>query len=171
MDSPNKNRILEGLKQAIQAEHDGHGFYLMASRGTDDPQAKEIFGKLAAEELDHHRYLRAQYQAILKTGSVDPGAKLGPRLRLADESPIFSPSFKERVGQAQMEMSALSIGIQLELGAMNFYKGEAEAADDPAVKAFYEELAAWESGHYHALLNQQEALKDDYWAGSGFSPF
>jgi len=42
-------------------------------------------------------------------------------------------------------MSALSIGIQLELGAVHFYRAEAAAATDASVTAFYEELALWES--------------------------
>jgi hypothetical protein len=32
-------------------------------------------------------------------------------------------------------------------------------------------LAEWESTHYHALLEQQETLKEDYWRHNGFAPF
>jgi hypothetical protein len=39
------------------------------------------------------------------------------------------------------------------------------------VKAFLESLAEWESTHYHALLRQQESLRELYWAESGFAPF
>ena len=68
-------------------------------------------------------------------------------------------------------MSALSIGIQLEAGAMAYYREAARQSDDPAVRAFFDELADWETGHYHALLRQQEGLKEDYWAAGGFSAF
>jgi rubrerythrin len=68
-------------------------------------------------------------------------------------------------------MSALSIGIQLELSSEQFYRQEAEAAEDPAVVKFFTELAEWESGHYHALLKQQESLKEEYWSKGGFAPF
>ena len=90
---------------------------------------------------------------------------------LSDMSPIFSDQIKSRIQDAHIEMSALSIGIQLELDAMKFYKSQAEAADDPDITNFYNELAEWESGHYHALLKQQEELKEDYWSSGGFSPF
>ena len=39
------------------------------------------------------------------------------------------------------------------------------------IRAFYLELADWETGRYRALLSQQESLKEDYWSDSGFSPF
>ena len=68
-------------------------------------------------------------------------------------------------------MSALSIGIQLELDAMNFYKAQADAAEDDVVRGFFHELAEWETGHYQALLTQQGELKEDYWAAGGFAPF
>ncbi len=68
-------------------------------------------------------------------------------------------------------MTALSIGIQLEADAQAFYRRSAETAEDPEVKAFLLRLAEWESGHYHGLLAQQEALREDYWAANRFAPF
>jgi rubrerythrin len=68
-------------------------------------------------------------------------------------------------------MSALSIGIQLELASMNYYREQAEKASNPDVSGFYTELADWETGHYNALLRQQEMLKEDFWAKGGFAPF
>jgi rubrerythrin len=68
-------------------------------------------------------------------------------------------------------MSALSIGVRLELYSMSFYKKQSEESPDPFVKRFFGELAEWEAGHYHALLKQLDALKDFYWEAAGFSPF
>lgn len=171
MNEAAKQRINTGLLKAIQAEQDGYHFYIMAARNTEDRKAREVFEQLAQEELDHNRFLRHQYEAILRTGAPDPEEKLGHRVDLSGESPIFSPALKARIQDAHMEMSSLSIAVQLELSAMNFYKAEAEASEDPTVKAFFTELANWESGHYHALLRQQDTLRDDYWAQGGFSPF
>jgi hypothetical protein len=39
------------------------------------------------------------------------------------------------------------------------------------MKDFYSRLARWETGHYHALLKQQEELKEDFWSANGFTPF
>ena len=164
-------RLAEGLKKAILAEYEGHHFYRMAAGSTPDEKGRETFEMLAREEMEHVRFLRAQYKSILDTGQIDPTEKLGPRTDLVGGSPIFSDQIKSRVTEAHFEMTALSVGAQLELGAVGFYKGEAEASDDPTVKRFFTELAEWESGHYEALTRQLEELRGDYWSDSGFSPF
>lgn len=164
-------RVAEGLFKAIQAEGDGHHFYRMAARSTTDPKGREVLEMLATEELGHKEFLSAQYKAVMETGNLDASVKLGTRAAFTGESPIFSERLLARVKEAHFEMSALSIGIQLELSAMQYYRSEAEEASDPQVKSFYNELAEWEKGHHEVLSRQQEALKEDYWSEAGFSPF
>lgn len=166
-----KTSMIEGLQKAIQSERDGHSFYMMAANSTEDLKGKNVFAMLAKEELDHMQFLKAQYDSVLKTGKPDRSAKLGPRADLSGGFPIFTDGIRARIKDANFEMSALSIGIRLELDAMKFYQSQSQAANDPEIKGFYAELADWESGHYHALLKQQEALKEDYWSAGGFSPF
>lgn len=170
MENANK-KLTEGLMEAIKAERDGYSFYMMAAGGTGDPKGKEVFETLAREELDHMNFLRQQYDAILKTGRPDMNIKLGPRKDLTGISPIFSERLKSRIKDAHIEMSALSIGIQLELDAIKFYKEQARTSTDPDVTGFFNELADWETGHYNALWEQQQALKEDYWSAGGFAPF
>ena len=90
---------------------------------------------------------------------------------LSGDHPIFSEALRSRAGQAHYEMSALSIGVQLELSAVEFYEGQASTVPDSELKGFYRRLADWERGHYNALLAQQNSLKEDYWTDGGFSPF
>ena len=171
MTTDEKKRVTDGLKQAIQAETDGFHFYMMAARSTDDDKGRAVFESLAQDEKEHVRFLSLQYDAFMEKGAPDPAVTLGKRAELQGTSPIFSDSFRQRITGAHFEMSALSIGISLELSAVNFYKDQAAQSNDPIVQKFYTELADWESGHYKALLQQQESLKEDYWAGGGFSPF
>jgi rubrerythrin len=171
MDAAARDRIAEGLMKAYQAEVDGHNFYRMAAQSTTDARGREVFELLAREEEGHARFLQAQHAAITTTGDVDSSTELGPRAELAGRSPIFSDDLKSRVKDAHMEMSALSIGIQLELSAIQFYKAEAAAAAHPKVTEFFERLVRWESGHYHVLLRQHDELKEEYWSDGGFSPF
>lgn len=160
-----------GVLDAMRAEAEGHHFYLMAAQTTTDEQGRQVFEQLAEEELAHLEFLKKQHGALLATGRPDTSAKLGARRQLAGSSPIFSPAIRDRVGEAHFEMTALSVGMQLELTAEKFYRSQAEEASDDAVRAFFNELADWEAGHYEALSNQQETLKEDYWAQSGFAPF
>ncbi len=170
MDNSQKS-ITDGLMKAIKAERYGHSFYLMAAKSTEDAKGKEVFEMLAHEELSHMQFLRKQYYSIIETGKPDESIKLGAQADLSGMSPIFSEELKSRIKDANYEMTSLSIGIKLEQDSMNFYHSQSEAVDDPIVKEFYARLAEWESAHYHALLKQQEELKEDFWSSSGFAPF
>jgi rubrerythrin len=163
--------LKEALVKAIQAEIEGHNFYTMASRSTDDPKGKEIFNMLALEETEHAGFLKSQYKAVLETGTTDAKIKLGQRNILPEHSPIFSDGLKSRAATAHQEMTALSIGIQLELNAINFYREQAKISNDKTAKEFFDELTEWESGHYNALLRQYDSMKEDYWNAAGFAPF
>ncbi len=164
-------QLVGALKQAIQAEGDGYHFYTTASRTTTDPRGRTLLEVLAQEELDHLAFLRAHHASLLATGQLSGSARLGARRELGETSPIFSPELKSRIQEAGYEMSVLSIAIQLERSSMEFYRGQAEAATDERVKAFFGELADWETGHYRALLQQQDELAADFWEAGGFSPF
>jgi len=163
--------VLEALEKAIQAEIEGHHFYRMAASSTSDERGREVFETLATEERRHAEYLRIQHRSLSETGHVDAAADLGDALALTGSSPIFSARLKQRAAHAHFEMTALSVGIQLEADAQAFYRRTAQEAADPEVKAFLLRLAEWESGHYHGLLAQQKALEEDYWAANRFAPF
>ncbi len=166
-----KTNLADGLAKAIAAERDGHSFYSMASQSSRDPKAREVFAQLAAEELDHMNFLGRHYDSVLKTGAPDAAARLGKRADLSGSWAIFSEGIRTRIKDAHLEMSALSIGIRLELDAQSFYRAQAEQSEDLVAKKFYLELADWESGHYQALLNQQQELRGDYWTAGGFAAF
>ena len=161
----------EALTAAIKAEHEGHYFYLMAARTTTDTRGREVFERLAADELLHMEYLQRQYQAIQQTGALDASLELAPAPAPATQTAIFSDDLKARLGEAHFEMTALSVGIQLELSAQQFYLEHAGAAREDTAKAFFTELAAWESSHYEVLLAQQDSLREQFWTENRFVPF
>jgi rubrerythrin len=168
----NKNdALLQGLLEAMRAEHEGEHFYRMAARSTENQKGREVLSQLALEEREHASFLKAQYESILETGEVDGKRKLGEKTRLTGSSPIFSKDIQDRLKGAHAEMTNLSIGIQLEMGAMQHYGKLAKQAEDPQVKAFFKELREWEAGHYQALLEQYDMLQEEYWADNGFAPF
>jgi len=171
MDS-SMERIKEALKKAMQAENEGYHFYMMAALNIQDPKGKEVFQLLADDEKGHFQFLKDQYDAVEKTGKPDNTLSMGKWDKFSDSHPIFSQDIKNRVGSAHYEMTALSIGAQLEMSAVTFYKAEAKAASGaPVIKAFLEELAEWETEHLRALQAQLDMLKEDYWHDGGFSPF
>ncbi len=163
--------IREILAEAIRAEADGYHFYMMAAGSSSDPMGKKVFQELADEELAHLDYLKLQLASMEQTGAPDTKASLDRKPAFKEPHPIFSPELRERLGKAHYEMSALSVGAQLELAAMRFYTDAASRATEPVLKDMFEELASWEKTHYDMLLGEMKNLRDDYWAGGGFSPF
>jgi rubrerythrin len=165
-------RVTDGLRHAMQAEHEGHHFYKMAAQTTQDPKGREVFGQLAAEEQEHYRFLERHLDSMTRTGRLDARAELGAPAALGEMHPIFTPEIRTRIGSAHYEMTALAIGIQLEASAVRFYTDEAQAAAAlPGAREFYEQLAAWERGHLTALQRQADELKEDYWHEARFAPF
>lgn len=166
-----KEKVAEALKKAIIAEIEGQHFYRMAASSTEDPKGKEVFGKLANDEVLHEQWLRAHYESFVNSGKPDPNVKLSAFEEFTGKSPIFSDALKARIKSAHFEMTAVSVGIQLEMSAVKFYRAASQDTEDPLLKAFFRELEKWEQHHYNALLLQQDELKQDYWTASGFSPF
>ena len=171
MTHESKEKIMSGLQAAMRAEHEGHHFYMMAASSTQDPKGKEVFIRLAKEELEHVTFLKKQFESVSSTGAPDDTIVLTLPADSGSTDPIFSDNLRGRVKDAHFEMTALSVGIHLELNASEFYAKQADNAEDTVVKEFYGVLAKWEMGHYKALLAEQESLKKDYWHENGFSPF
>ena len=161
-------KVLDGLKIAMEAELTGHQFYKAASKNTKDPKGKDTFSRMADEEMGHFNYLRHQYQSILKSGKYDFTKKLLTSRK--ESGPIFSKEIRNRIKTRHFEVSALTIGMKLEMEAAGFYRECAAKAATPAAKKFYAELAEWEQGHYDSFKNQLELLKEEYHAANHFVP-
>ena len=79
-------------------------------------------------------------------------------------------SLRERIKESHFEISALTIGMKLELDAMHYYRACAERAQSKDVRQLYEALADWEQDHYRAFQRQLEMLKQDYFEANNFIP-
>ena len=164
------NEILAGLKTAIEAELTGHEFYKNAAKSTSDPVGKETFARMAEEEMSHFNYLRHQYRSVLEKGDYDFSKRLAKKQFRHAESPIFSEEIKNRIKNSHFEVSALSIGLKLELEAMKYYRSCAKEAKNEQTRQFYNELAKWEENHYLVFKRQLEMLKEEYFQANNFIP-
>jgi rubrerythrin len=167
------DQLLKVVKNAIRVENDGYQFYRLAEEKTKDSKGKEVFSSLAKDETNHMQILKSLYQNIKEKGEYkfDEHQDMKHILETTSESPIFSKEFKERVQQAQFEMTALSIGILLEKNSIEFYKKAAKESEDKEVKMLFDYLADWEGEHLRALVQQQKFLQEDYWTEARFYPF
>jgi len=167
------NPIIAMLKHALQAERDGYYHYRTASDHTDDPKAKEVFDKLAQDELAHHKMLEETLASVEKGGPMPAfsEADRGTWGKLNGPSPIFSGDFLRRIKDPHFAMSALSIGMALEQNGINFYGEMERMADHPALKKMCRFLVQWEQSHLEALSAQLKLFQETTWADARFAPF
>ena len=169
MDKKTKG-ILDGLKTAMEAEITGHAFYKNAAKTTKDSRGKMTFSQMAEEEMSHFNYLKHQYQSVLEKGDYDLSKKMLKHRRKHANSPIFSKEIRKRLKNKHFEVSALSIGMKLEMDAITFYQSCAKKAQGIEVKNFYNELVEWERDHYKAFGRELEMLKEEYFLANNFVP-
>ncbi len=165
-----KAELLEGLKDAMIAERSGIEFFMVAAAQTTDTQGREVFQQLAHEEGEHLAWLKRQYGHLLND---EPFEKL-PTISVTDlegDHPIFSNDLRKRLKDAHFEMTALSVGQQLEQAAIDRYRKLAEEAGYGELRDFYLQLMAWEQSHAGAFARQAEDLREEYWSQNNFAPF
>ena len=169
MDKKTK-RILDGLKTAMEAEITGHEFYKNAAKTTRDSKGKMAFSRMAEEEMGHFNYLKHQYHSLLEKGDYDLSKKMLKHRRKHSNSPIFSKEVRRRLKNKHFEVSALTIGMKLEMDAIKFYQSCAKKAQSEEVTKFYNELVEWEKDHYQAFKQELEMLKEEYFLANNFVP-
>ena len=166
-----REAILDILSKAYQIEVDGSTFYSMTADRAEKPAVRELFDKLAHDELEHKAYLHDVIRNYDEKGSaaflVQPKT---PALREFTQK-IFTDRFREQAQGAAFETAALSIGMTLESNAIAYFSRAATEASGKEVKDFYQFLADWEKLHLDALQALFSTVRSDFWSQSGFSPF
>lgn len=163
--------ILESLKKAIQGEIEGRELYLAAAEKSSDPQAKEVFNFLSMEEDEHIKALVKIGENLAEGNKIEP-ADLKKYTNLdSPGSSIFSDNFRSRLEGKHFEMSAISIGLKLELDSFRFYADLAKQTEDAELKKLFQTLSDWEKGHYDALQREMDSLHDSYFEQNHFAPF
>jgi rubrerythrin len=163
--------VLEILAKAYQIEVDGHTFYSMAAMRSDRTTVREVFEKLAHDEILHKAYLEEiakNYEGVGATAFNVERARPDVR-RFADG--VFTEAFRRDALGATFETSALSIAMQLESNAVAFFTEAARNASVAEVRGFYDGLAAWEREHLDAVRGLYDLVRADFFERSGFEPF
>jgi rubrerythrin len=166
-----REQILDILRKAYQIEVDGHTFYSMTAAKADKPAVRELFDKLAHDEVQHQAFLKEVLRGYDEKGNE--AFRFSARIpeMTAFTAKIFTDQFRQQAAGAEFEVAALSIGMTLESRAIEYFSGAAKSAADNDVRTFYGFLADWERAHLDALSNLYNSVRADYWADSGFAPF
>ena len=166
-----REQILEILRKAYQIELDGYTFYAMTAEKANKPAVKELFQKLAEDEVQHQEFLRS----VARRYEAEGAAAFAVARRAADlaglTDHVFTTRFKEQAKGAAFEMGVLSVGLTLETNAMAHFNQAARTADSAEAREFYQFLADWEKQHFDTLSSLSAAIRDDFWSAGGFAPF
>jgi rubrerythrin len=166
-----RREILEILQKAYQIEVDGHTFYAMTAARAEKPAVRELFDKLANDEIQHQAYLKAVLSRFDTEGMEAFRLNLRTPEFAAFSQRVFTDRFREQARGAEFEIAVLSIGMQLENSAISHFTSAAANADSVEVREFYRFLADWEKQHLVALQSLFNSVKTDFWAEAVFAPF
>jgi rubrerythrin len=165
-------KILEALQQAYQIEVDGYTFYSMTAERAQKPAVKELFEKLAQDEIQHQAFLRSVSKGYEEKGTAAFAVQRKPVDFLsAFGQKVFTDRFREQAKGAAFELGVLSVGMTLETNAVNCFVSAAKEARGPEIRNFYEFLAEWERQHFDALKALYDGVRMDFWHEGGFAAF
>ena len=161
---------LVALQMAIQTEIDGHNFYQRFAQQSGDPNAQQMFDRLARDEIMHLEMLRNTKAMLEQSGEW--AEYRGLALDVAQGAPIFS---QERVQQNVVahtsDLSALRVAYLIEKDAVDFYTRAAAQTDNPNGRRMFRDLADMEQGHLRLLEGEYNRLMRYFQTEMGFAPF
>ena len=154
--------IVEILKTAIGIEDKGMETFLKFARMTKDETGKNMFIRLAQDEIIHRRILDEQLIKVMEgkaLGKVEipksDAEKVVPKIRKKQQ--------RTRGESGLKEVDALNTALDLEQEAAKFFRDQAEAVDDEDAKALFIRLAEWEDAHYDIIQAELDSIQ-----GTGF---
>ncbi|MCU0303031.1 MAG: ferritin family protein [Thermoanaerobaculales bacterium] len=165
------DKIREVLKKAYQIEVDGYTFYSMVADRAEKAAVRELFEKLARDEVQHKAFITGVMGSYEDRGvEAFNIQRRDPALKAFSDT-IYTEAFRAQARDAEFEMGVLSIGMTLETRAIQYFSGAARSATEAEVRDFYQFLADWEKGHLEALQRLYGGVRETAWAEGGFSPF
>jgi len=147
----------DALRIAIATERSGMEFYGRGVKLVKDPRAREIFRKLATEEVHHLKTLENRYQELLKQ---DPQLESRPTFLFfkGAANGLFSSGTEQLRRDSVDDLEAYRIGIRCERGSHRFFKRYGERFEDSEGKRIFLEFAEEEREHLELLIREYRQL-------------
>ncbi len=147
----------DALRIAIATERSGMEFYARGVRLVKDARAREVFRKLATEEVHHLKTLEHRYQELLKQ---DPQLESRPTFLFfkGAANGLFSSGAEQLKRDGVDDLEAYRIGIRCERGSHRFFKRYGERFEDSEGKRIFLEFAEEEREHLETLLREYRIL-------------
>lgn len=163
-------KTIDILKEAILLEMRGQSFYRKVAQQSPNPEIKEFFDAMAAEEARHIDILEHQFAAYAQNQHFVPLSDEERESRPTAQL-ILTDDLKKQIAAADFEAAAISAAMLMEERAISIYSQRAEEAQDPAEETLYLWLAGWERGHLSHLAQLDREIKEAIWNDRQFWPF
>lgn len=133
-----KRQLDDLLAAAIASELEANGFYRKVAERANNPQVRQIFTELAAEELGHRDFLEgARHDPNLVNRLSAPAADY----HVAEATPLPALSID------MQPADAIALAMKKEQQAVELYRGLSARASDPTLAAALIGLSNMEQGH------------------------
>ena len=159
-EEPSNSALLfarDALRIAIATERSGMEFYGRGVKLVQDLRAREVFRKLATEEVHHLKTLEARYETLLKQ---DPLLESRPTFLFfkGAANGLFAAGSDQLRRDGVDDLEAYRIGIRCERGSHRFFKRYGERFEDSEGKQVFLEFAEEEREHLELLIREYRAL-------------
>ena len=153
------------IKEAIKLEINGRNFFSHAAEVTHNELGKKMFQKLAQEEVKHIEAFSKLFNLVLR--GKDWKKYVRDEELKGKSSLIEELASRMKKSEGKSEVEALSIGMELEKNAIEFFQKSSEEVDDLAAKEIFARICDEERFHYDLLQAQHDSLTHSgFWLDS-----
>lgn len=158
------SEIIEVIKESIRLELDGQSFFEKIADATHNELGKKMFVKLANDETQH---LKVFSDIFTKMVGEDWKKYVGD-LKSRDRAQMIEALAKKVASAGKearaSELEAISIGMDLEKNAIDFFSKAAEKTTDTKARDIFNKIADEERLHFDLLQAQYDYLTNSgYW--------
>jgi rubrerythrin len=152
---------LDVLSEGINAELAAYVFYKRAGEKVSNRDLSALLDRLAGEEKDHYWTLEAEYDSLVRSEKWVTYNDIMRKTGLPEIPEEMTEIHRNRLAllnSTNESREILSIAIELEEQARDFYLAQIDKVNDPAAADFYSYLSKFEQGHVNILLSWMKKI-------------
>jgi rubrerythrin len=160
--TPSNQCALDMLATALEMEEKGKAFYKKAVSTCRNPQCKEIFSSLMADEAIHTSRIKQIHDALTSAQcwTRDWEAIKSSEKNLGALFKALAKNGGEQIKAQITDLEAVDMGLDFELASIKFYQDHRVKSTDPLEAAFLDQMILEEKDHWKALKDTRYYLAD-----------
>ncbi len=144
--------VEEVLQTALEMERQGRTYYLQAARRVKDPVIKATLEALAHDEEIHEHVIRRYYEAVRKhAGWPDVSNHVSAPQPARQRIQQIIEQTAGQIGEDETYAEVYEKARELELKSRDYYREQADKAEDRELVKFFRFLAGMEQTHLEVL--------------------